>query len=63
MYPSGDLDMGLQSAHAALDTAVDAAFGMESGHGATYLERQRILFGSYVERTSGLFVDWTNSLR
>jgi len=57
MYPSSDLDAGLQSAHYALDTAVDAAFGMESGHGATYLQRQRILFGSYVERTSGLFVD------
>ena len=57
MYPSGELHTKLQSAHDALDSVVDAAFGMESGHGATYLERQRILFGSYVELTSGLFSD------
>ena len=51
MYPPDGLDPDLQAAHNALDLAVDAAFGMSSGHELTELQRQDLLFDRYTEMT------------
>jgi hypothetical protein len=54
MYPTAHLDPELKSVHNTLDVAVDTVFGLRSDHESTELDRQRILFELYVERTSGL---------
>jgi hypothetical protein len=53
MYPPSGLDPKLQGAHDALDLLVDAAFDLTANHAATELERQEILFASYVQLCGG----------
>ena len=53
MYPADGLKPDLRRAHEALDLTVDAAFGLKSDHCATELDRQRILFQLYIDRTAG----------
>ncbi|MFG1913007.1 class I SAM-dependent DNA methyltransferase [Kribbella sp. NPDC048928] len=54
LYPPGDLDPRLQTAHDALDSAVDATFGVYDRPGMSELERVDILFDRYAEMTADL---------
>lgn len=63
MYPPEGLDPGLQAAHDVLDRAVDEAFGLKDGHGASELDRQDILFAKYSQITAGVLAGSSKSRR
>lgn len=63
MYPPTGLSEDLQSAHDALDHAVDAAFGVQPGTELSELARQDILFERYLQATAGLLAPAAASRR
>ncbi|WP_344327666.1 class I SAM-dependent DNA methyltransferase [Aeromicrobium halocynthiae] len=57
LYKPDAVPDNLRLAHAKLDIAVDALFGLGHDHEVTSLERQETLFAKYLDLSSGLLAD------